>query len=180
MEALECIKGRRSIRRFTDEKIPADKIRQLVDMAAYAPSWKNTQVVRYMAVQDQVIKSRIADNCVLGFTGNTAIIKDCPVLMLITIVQGISGYEKTGEPSTSKADRWEVFDAGIATQTFCLAANDMGLGTVIMGVFDEDKVAKAVDLPKEQAVAAMVALGYPDIAPNAPRRKNSDVLLTWK
>jgi len=180
MEAIECIKSRRSIRKFKDQEVTADTISSLIDLAAYSPSWKNTQVVRYVAVKDPGVKKTIAENCVLGFKGNTAIIEGCPLLMLITIVHGISGYEKTGEPSTSKADRWEVFDAGVATQTFCLAANDMGLGTVILGVFDEDKVAAAVDLPEGQVVAAMVAIGYPDIAPKAPRRKNSETLLSWK
>lgn len=180
MEAVDCIKTRRSVRKFTKQMVPAKEINKLVNLASYAPSWKNTQVVRYMAVEDPDVKDRIADECVMGFKGNTEIIKGCQVLMVISIVHGISGYEKSGEPSTSKADRWEVFDAGVATQTFCLAANTMGLGTVIMGVFDEDKVAKVVDLPEGQVVAALVALGYPDVAPTAPRRRDSADLLTWK
>jgi len=180
MEAIECIKSRRSIRKFTDKPISVKTMNDLVNAAAYAPSWKNTQVVRYMAVTDREVMDEIADNCVMGFKGNAAIIKDCQVLMVIATVHGISGYEKTGEPTTDKGDRWEVFDAGIATQTFCLAAEAMGLGTVIMGIFDEQKVDKAVSMPAGQKVAALIALGYPDTDPKPPRRKDAEDLLTWK
>lgn len=45
-----------------------------------------------------------------------------------------------------------MYDAGISAQTLCLAAKDMGLGTVIMGVFDEDILAKLIGLPEGQTV----------------------------
>jgi hypothetical protein len=63
----------------------------------------------------------------------------------MTCVTGRCGYERDGSFSTPKGDRWEMFDAGIAAQTFCLAAHEMGLGTVIMGVFDENKVNEVID-----------------------------------
>ena len=102
------------------------------------------------------------------------------MLMVIAYKQGISGYERSGEPTTNKGDHWEVFDAGIATQTFCLAAHDAGLGTVIMGIIDDEKIAAAAGVEEGQRVAALVALGYPDGEPNAPKRKDVDVLLNWR
>ena len=71
-----------------------------------------------------------------------------------------------------------MFDAGIATQTFCLAAHDKGLGTCIMGIFDEEKIAETLNLPEGQKVGAVIAAGYPDIAPDAPPRKDTDALIT--
>jgi len=180
METVDCIKGRRSIRRFTDEPVSRETILNLVELASYAPSWKNTQVVRYTAVESEFLRKELADNCVLDFAGNEAIIKKCPMLVVVSFVHGISGYEKNGEASTSKEDRWEVFDAGIAAQTFCLAAHNEGLGTVIMGIFDEDKVAEVLGLPENQTVAALVALGYPDIDPKAPRRRLPEDLVSFK
>ncbi|MCI7413144.1 nitroreductase family protein [Hornefia butyriciproducens] len=180
METKDCILTRRSVRRFTDRPVPHETVRQMVSLAAYAPSWKNTQVTRYYAVEDQAVKEEIADNCVLGFESNAKIIRRCPVLMVITCKHGISGYEKSGEPTTGKDDRWEVFDSGIATQTFCLAAHDLGLGTVIMGIFDDDKVAETVGVSDGEIVAALVALGYPDGDPKAPPRKDADALLNFR
>jgi nitroreductase len=95
------------------------------------------------------------------------------------VIAGRSGYERDGSFSTGKEDRWEVFDAGIATQTLCLAAYNEGLGTVIMGYFDEREVSKVVNLPEGQKLAAMVAIGIADENPEMPRRKSMDELLRY-
>ena len=180
MNAIDCIKTRRSIRKFEDRPVRQDLIEDLVETASYAPTWKNTQTTRYIAVTDPAIKNRIADECVLGFTGNTNIIKAAPVLIVTTIVHGRAGFERDGSYSTSKEDRWEVFDAGICAQTFCLAAHDAGLGTVIMGVFDEASVAEVLEIPEGQIVSSLIALGYPAVNPDAPKHKPVQDLLSFR
>ena len=65
MEALECIKTRRSVRKFTDAPITREELQQVVEAAAYAPSWKNTQTVRYLVVTDPDKKQRLADDCMM-------------------------------------------------------------------------------------------------------------------
>lgn len=180
MNTIDCIKTRRSIRKFEDRPVRKDIIEDLVETAAYAPTWKNTQTTRYIAVTDPELKAKIAEDCVLGFKGNTNIITGAPVLIVTTIVHGRAGFERDGSYSTSKEDRWEVYDAGICAQTFCLAAHDAGLGTVIMGVFDEAKVAEVLDIPEGQIVSALIALGYPAQSPEAPKRKSVSDLLSFR
>lgn len=51
MNARECIMGRRSIRSYTDQPVPHELINEVVEAASYAPSWKHTQIVRYIAVE---------------------------------------------------------------------------------------------------------------------------------
>ena len=179
MEALECIKTRRSIRKFKPEAVSHDTLRAVVAAAAMAPSWKNTQISRYNIIEDRDILNEIADNCVLDFAFNQNTIQGAPQLAVVSMMEKRCGYEKDGSFSTSKEDRWEMFDAGIASQTFCLAAHDLGIGTVILGIFDEDKVAKAISLPDGQKVAALIALGYPDQECEAPKRKTVDELLRF-
>lgn len=179
MEALQCIETRRSIRSFKNKPVPHDVIEKIVKEASFAPSWKNTQVVRYTIVEDAKIKEEIANSAVLGFSYNTGTITKAAALVVVSIVHGRSGYEKDGSATTSKDDRWEVFDAGIATQTFCLAAHDMGVGSVIMGIFDDEKVGKLVKLPEGQKVAALISIGYPDEEPACPKRKEVSDLVTF-
>ena len=178
METIECIKTRRSCRKFTEEKIPHALLEEIVDAAAYAPSWKNTQIARYLVIENKEIIDRIAEHCVLGFEYNTKTIKNCAALVVVTMVKHRSGYEKDGSFTTSKGDRWEMFDAGIATQTFCLAAHEKGLGSVIMGIFDEEKIEETITIPDGQQIAALVAIGYPSFQPEAPKRKEVSELLT--
>lgn len=177
MDAIECIKTRRSIRKFKEQSVSVDIIKQVVEEAAYAPSWKNTQTTRYTAVMDESVKKRIAEECMLGFEMNSKTAMGAPVMIVVSTVDKRSGYERDGSFTTSKGTHWQSFDAGIATQTFCLSAHEKGLGTVIMGIYDEDKVAEAIGLPEEESVSALIALGYPVDEPEAPKRKEADVLL---
>lgn len=73
-----------------------------------------------------------------------------------------------------------MFDVGVACQTFCLAAKEHGLGTVIMGIFDEDGITGLLNLPKDRELAALIAVGYPDIDPEAPKRKPVEELLEYR
>ena len=179
MEALQCIETRRSIRNFKDTPVPHDVIEKIIKEASFAPSWKNTQVVRYVVIEDQKIKEEIANSAVLGFSYNTGTITKAAALVVVTIIHGRSGYEKDGSATTSKDDRWEVFDAGIATQTFALAAHDMGVGSVIMGIFDDEKVGKLINLEEGRKVAALISLGYPDEEPACPKRKEVSELVRF-
>ena len=53
MTAKECITGRRSIRQYTDQPVSHELLAQIVETASYAPSWKHTQIVRYIAVEGE-------------------------------------------------------------------------------------------------------------------------------
>lgn len=179
MEALECIKTRRSIRKFKEEPVARETLNAIVEAASMAPSWKNTQISRYHIVENKDILKEIADNCVLDFEFNQKTISRAPQLVVVSMIEKRCGYEKDGSYTTSKEDRWEMFDAGIASQTFCLAAHDMGVGTVILGIFDEDKIAKAISLPESQKVAALIAMGYPNQECEAPKRKTVEELVNY-
>lgn len=179
METMKCIETRRSIRKFKAEPVSRETMQEIVSAASFTPSWKNTQVTRYVVVENADIKAKIADEATLGFAHNSDIIKGCAALVAVTMIHGRSGFERDGSFSTSKEDRWEVFDAGLATQTFCLAAHDKGIGAVILGIFDEAKVAEIISLDEKQKVAALVAVGYADEAPDAPKRKTVEELVKF-
>ena len=178
MNALECIKGRRSIREFTNERIEHSLLDSIVSTASYSPSWKNTQITRYIAIEDTSIIKKIADNFTPEFNAN--IVRQVSTLIAVTFIKGRSGYERDGSFSTKKEDRWQMFDVGIACQTFCLAAHEAGLGTVILGIWDEDGITELLELPPNQELAALIAIGYPACSPEAPRRKSTDELITYR
>lgn len=144
------------------------------------PSWKNTQIARYVLVEDRTTIDKMAEEMVLDFKLNEKTLKNCPAVMVLTYVTGRSGYERDGSFSTPKEADFEMFDAGIAAQTFCLAAWERGVGTVITGYFDEEKITRLLNLPENQKVGCVIGLGYPDEEPAAPKRKSVEDLLTYK
>ncbi len=178
MTAKECIINRRSIRRFKPDAVDTQLLKGIVETASYAPSWKHTQITRYIAVEG-ALKDKIADEGTKMFPNNGNIIKNAPVLIAVTVVKGRSGYEKDGSFSTDRGDGWQMYDAGVASQTFCLAAHEAGLGTVIMGIFDRPVVSSLLQLPEDRELVALIPIGYADEEPVAPRRKPVDELISF-
>lgn len=179
MDFKEVVEKRRSVRKYLDRDIPDSDIKECVRVASFSPSWKNTQVVSYIIVKDEDIKSKIAEDCVCGFKFNTSTINRCKALAVVVVDAGISGYEEDGSFSTSKRDGWEMFDAGISTQTFCLAARELGIGTVILGYMDEEKIREVLDLPENKKPSALIAMGYPEKEGSMPHRKSVDELIKF-
>ncbi len=179
MEALENIRTRRSIRKFTDEPVDHAVLEKIVEAASYSPSWKNTQIVRYIAIDDPALKDKIAKECTTGFVYNAAPMESAPMLIAVTVIKGRCGFEKDGSYTTSRKDTWQMFDAGIATQTFCLAAHEYGLGTVIMGIFD-DTLSDVLEIPEDRELVNIICIGHPDESPEMPKRKTVADLLTYK
>lgn len=179
MDAIECIKTRRSVRSFLQKPIPHEVFNEIISAAAFAPSWKNTQIARYIIIEDRKVIDGLAEKAVLGFSFNSSTMKNSAALVLVTMVNGRSGFEKDGSYSTPKGSGWEMFDAGIASQTFCLAAHAHGVGTVIMGIFDENEVAKLVNIPDGQQLAAIICAGYPNQPSATPKRKATEELVSY-
>jgi nitroreductase len=94
---------------------------------------------------------------------------EAPLVIVLCGKKGVSGFKK-GEPATVKGD-WLMFDTGLAMQTFCLAAHGLGLGTVVIGMFDHKKAEEILSVPESVEVVAMTPLGYPAAEGSARKRK---------
>ena len=180
MDAKTCILTRRSHRQYQPKPVSRDLIEEVISLAAYAPSWKNTQISRYIAIEDPAVKQEIVDRFCLPGTNNPSIIASCPVLIAQTFLTGRSGFNRDGTYNTDREDGWQYYDCGIAAQTLCLAAHDLGLGTVIMGVFDRKGLEEYLQLPEGQELMALIALGWPADEPTAPKRKDVETLLSYR
>ena len=178
MNMKECITSRRSIRKYRAERIDHSVLESIISTASFSPSWKNTQITRYIAIEDTSIIQEIADKFTPSFNSN--IVKQVSTLMAVTFIKNRCGFERDGSYSTKKGDRWQMFDVGVACQTFCLAAHEQGLGTVILGIWDEDGITELLNIPENQELAALIAIGYPEEEPAAPKRKSVEDLLTYR
>ena len=180
MDAQTCILTRRSVRQFTQKPVSHEVIEKIVSLAAYAPSWKNTQISRYMAIETPAVKQEIIDRYCMPGSNNPNIIASAPVLIAQTFIKNRSGFERDGTFTTDRGEGWQYYDCGIAAQTFCLAAHDLGLATVIMGIFDRKGLQAYLEIPEEQELMALIALGHPELVGDAPKRKDVETLLSWR
>lgn len=162
MDALKMIKDRRSVRKYKNEKVPRELMKEIIDLAKWAPSWGNFQIVRYTLVDDENVISKLTTDGVKGFVYNTKTLENAKGVVVLSFVKGKSGKLDKDEYATNKNNIWEVFDAGIACQTFCLSAYAKGVGTCVFGVIDDEAISEICNIPKDETVAALIVYGFED------------------
>ena len=180
MQLSQAIKERHSVRRFEEKPIPHEEIEKIVELARFAPSWKNTQIARYIIVEDrEKIEALASDACTYGFSFNAKTILSAQAVCVLTYVKNRSGFDRDGSFSTPKEDRWQNFDCGLFAGHFILAAHELGIGTVILGYFDEEEIKKIISIPENQAIGCIIPMGYPKFSQEPTHRKEVSELLTY-
>lgn len=159
MRLASLMRSRRSIRAFTPEPVPERLLRELVDLANWAPSAGNLQARDFIVVTDLQTRRTLAS------AADQVEIEQAPaVLVVCTNASRIGKYGARGR------ELFAVQDAAAATQNFLLAAHDSGLGAVWMGSFDEERVRKVLGIPGYARPVALVAVGWPAEEPPPPQR----------
>jgi nitroreductase len=168
VELTEAIKGRRSVRKFKMEDISSKDLEEIMEAVRWAPSWKNTQCWDVVVVRDPERKKALAETLPQTNPARGAM-TDAPIVLAVCAKKGVSGFDK-GELGTNKGD-WFMFDSGLAVQNLCLRAHSLGLGTVIVGLFDAPKADALLKLPQDRCVVVLLPLGFPAKPPTGSRRK---------
>ena len=187
MNTLEAIAQRRSIRKFKDTHIPDETIEIILNAAIQAPSGKNRQPWRFIVVKQnrraemvRIMREAIARlekrGVDIGSSKWTAnVMEQAPV----TIFVFNDCAPHTRLPREGGGDAVDVQSIGAAIQNMCLAALDLGLGTLrICDVFyAHDDLCKW--LGQTHQMIAVVSLGYPDEHPGPRPRKPMSEVTTW-
>jgi nitroreductase len=168
---MGVVKGRRSVRKYEESEIPAEAVDTILEAVRWAPSWANTQCWELVVVRDRAVKEQL--QAALPPKGNPAhgAIVQAPVVVALCGKLKSSGYYK--DEVTTKFGDWFMFDLGIACQTICLTAHALGLGTVVVGLFDHEKARTVLKVPQGYELVALIPLGYPARISSAPKRREA-------
>ena len=168
MDLMEAIKERRSIRKYRPDSVPEEVLQKVLEAVRWSPSWANTQCCEVVVAKDPKVKSELATT--LPQT-NPALrsMTDAPLVLVLCGKKGTSGFYK-GQAVTVKGD-WLMFDTGLAMQNLCLAAHGLGLGTVIVGMFDHKKAEQVLGVPEGVEVVAITPVGYPASGGGTTKRR---------
>lgn len=169
----ELAKKRQSDRKYKDQTVEREKIIQCLETARISPSANNSQPWKFVVVDNYELKEQIAEYTIgLGMNKFT---HQCPVLIAVVL-------EKQNFMSTIgsmiKNKDYCLFDLGIAVNQFCLQAADLGLGTCIIGWFDEKKIKKILGV-RNRRIPLLISLGYPDSPTREKIRKPLDKMSSW-
>lgn len=172
----EIVANRRSVRSYdSSRKISEEQIRTLIATTQEAPSWANVQATRYYVVMSEEKLNKVLPSML----ANQEKASTAPVLIVTTYKQGQSGFFN-GEAANEVGNSWGAYDAGLSNAFLVLKAKEMGFDTLIMGLRDADGLKKALDIPSDETVMTVVALGYGNQVPKRPDRKALDEVLKIK
>ena len=162
MDIYEAIATRRSIRRYSDKPVEDEQVNAVFEAVRHSPSWSNMQCWRFVAVRDRDAREKLAEYSYMksfmeakGYKVNPSrkALVEAPVVIVACADPADSG-EVRGQD-------YYLVDMGIACQTLMLAARGMGLGTVFVGIYEEDKVRELLGIPEGVRVAGLIPMGYP-------------------
>ena len=171
MEYNEIMSFRKSIRKYQDKPVDELLVRQMIEAAILAPSWKNSQVTRYYVAQTPEMREKV-NGCLAPFNQNNVI--NAPILIVSTIILNRSGFDKDGTQTNELGNGWGYYDCGLHNMNLINKATELGLGTLIMGIRDAQALKEILSIPETESVVAVISVGYPDIDPDRPRRKTVD------
>lgn len=170
MELKESAETRRSIRAYKTRPVEREKVEEIICFLQNAPSWKNLQTGRYYIIMSPDKVSQVKEKCLPDFNRNNC--KDAPVLIVTAFEKAHSGFDKDKNPVNEIGDKWGAYDLGLQNQLLMLKARELGLDTLIMGIRDGEALRSELDIPDSQEVVAVISLGYRDINPDKPKRKD--------
>lgn len=168
MNVHECIRSRRSMRKYQQRPVEPEKLERVLAAIQWAPSWVNLQPWEVIIVDEPALKEKL-QQCVPESNPGRKALQQAPLLLVMCGRQGVSGFYK-GERSTVHGD-WVMFDLGIACQNLCLAAWAEGLGTLHLGLLDHNRAGQVLELPEDIKVYEIIPLGYPAKEGTAPKRR---------
>jgi len=162
MDAIEAIKTRRSVRRYTAEPIPDEVLEDIIDCARLAPTARNEQPWTFVVITDPEVRERLAQEAKKG-----RFIADAPACVAVFC------RSEAAAP---------LQDASAAVENIMLAARAYGLGSCWVNSYHKEHsgtVEALLGCPRERELMALVALGYPEEIP-APAKKTLGEVMFWQ
>jgi len=173
---LKVIQNRQSDRSYVTKPVEKDKIQRIIEAGRLAPSACNAQPWKFIIVNDQDLKYKIADCTSTKILGINHFTKQAPIH--IVIVEEKANFTSSAG-SLIKDKHFPLIDIGITAQNICLQAEAEGLGTCMIGWFDEKKVKKLLNIPGSKRVPLIITLGYPAGEKREKRRKDIDQIVEY-
>lgn len=159
MNALDAIKQRRSIRKYTAGPVSEKDIEAMVDAGRLSASARNRQPWEFVVITNKENLKKLK-NIVFQ---NAPFLDTCAGAIVVT------GHK----------EKYYLIDGAAATQNILIAATALGIGTCWIagsGKPYEQQVLEFIKAPKEQALVSIVAFGHPAETPNPPKRTLKEVI----
>lgn len=172
----ELMQTRRSVRVFSDKKVPREQVEEVTGMAGYAPTAKNQRKIRWIILEDAArikeLVNLVADwmDDLAGTSPETPLQRSLKVMVTMVRKGKDPIFRGAGQVAVCVAqnDPWGKSDAGIALSYFELAAHALGIGCCWAGYFtsaaeNSPEIRRILGLNEGEMVGGAQMFGYPGI-----------------
>jgi nitroreductase len=175
---LSLVNLRQSVRKYIDKPVESEKLQRCLVAARLAPSASNSQPWKFIVVNEPELLQKVAKETIGPLSTFNNFVPQAPVIVAI-VIEKMKTLTKIG---ASIQDReYPLIDIGIAAEHFCLQAAEEGLGTCMLGWFNEKPIKELLNIPKEKRIGLLITLGYApeDYRVRQKIRKNPDEVINF-
>ena len=160
MKFIQLVQTRQSTRKFSSTPIPREFLNQCLEATRMAPSACNAQPYTFIVVDEPELKNQVANQTVGLLDKFNKFTINAPVIVVIVMEKAnISSQMGT----MIKKIEYPLVDIGIAAEHFCLQAAELGIGTCMIGWFNEKPIKKLLNIPDKKSIGLLFSVGYPEI-----------------
>lgn len=157
MKFLELVQERQSDRKYIDKEVEKEKLDRCLEAARLAPSASNSQPWTFVVVNELELKNKVGRASFGPLKAFNKFVPQAPVIIAIVQEKPKKITEIGGR---IKNKEYPLIDIGIAAEHFCLQAAEDGLGTCMLGWFNEKKVKELLNVPEERNIPLLITVGY--------------------
>lgn len=178
MTFSDLISKRQSVRRYASTPVESEKINRCLEAARLAPSASNSQPWHFIIVDKEPLRTEIAKATFTDIQLINKFTLQAPVMVVIVIEKA---KLITRLAMLVKKKEWPLIDIGITAEHFCLQATELGLGTCMIGWFDEKKIQKLLNIPSGKSIGLVISLGYAEegYKLRTKARKSKEEMTVW-
>lgn len=157
MNFLQLVSRRQSARKYISKNVEKEKILQCIEASRLAPSACNSQPWKFIIVDNPELKEKVAKETYGMLDRFNKFVLQAPVIIVL-VIEKPKMVTQVGEVLKNK--EFPLIDIGIAAEHFCLQAEELGLGTCMLGWFNEKPIKKLLQIPQKRTIGLLISLGY--------------------
>jgi nitroreductase len=175
-EILDLIISRQSDRKYSDKPVEKEKLDRILEAGRMAPSACNAQPWKFIVVNEKELVEKVAEAASAPLLGMNTFVAQAP-LQIVVVREKPNLTSKIG--ASLKDKDYSLIDIGIASENICLQAEAEGLGTCMLGWFDESLVKKLLKIPRDKRVELIITIGYSLSSKREKRRKPAEETVSY-
>ncbi len=154
---LNLARTRQSVRKYLPREVEKEKIERCLEAVRLAPSASNGQPWKFIVTDKPELLHEISQHTYGPLQSFNKFVNEAPVIVVV-VLEKMKLVTRIG--ANLKERNFSLIDIGIAAEHFCLQAAEEGLGTCMLGWFDEHPIKKLLKIPQEKRIALLITLGY--------------------